>query len=126
MTPASTKYEKDAEVLKADAESKARQFSEQAKDKAEKLEGRLSEVRHSAEKKFGELQKDAPKELNKAVDAFDKNVQKVSCYRASCGVCILLVRAHTNDCRALPRQRAVSPAGSAAESKAHLRPDVYD
>lgn len=77
VTPASTKYEKDAQVLKADAEAKGRQFSEQAKDATEKLEGRLSEYRHSAEKKLEEFQKDAPKELNKAVDSFDRNVQKV-------------------------------------------------
>lgn len=50
----------------------------QARDETHKVDAKLESYRASASKSIDENMNKTGKELNKAVDAFDKNVQEVS------------------------------------------------
>lgn len=73
-----TEVRKDAEFLVADAGKEVDKFAAQARDGTHKVDQKLEEYRARAEKGLDTTIKQTGTELNKAVDAFDKNVQQVS------------------------------------------------
>ena len=73
-----TEVRKDAEVLAADAGKEVDRLVAQARDGTHKVDQKLEEYRQRAEKNIDSTIKKTGTELNKAVDAFDKNVGEVS------------------------------------------------
>ena len=73
-----TEVRKDAEVLAADAGKEVDRLAAQARDGTHKVDQKLEEYRQRAEKNLDSTIKKTGAELNKAVDAFDKNVGEVS------------------------------------------------
>lgn len=73
-----TEVRKDAEVLAADAGKEVDRLAAQARDGTHKVDQKLEEYRRSAEKNLDSTIQKTGAELNKAVDAFDKNVSEVS------------------------------------------------
>merc|ERR1712227_164762 len=71
-----TELRKDAEVLAADAGEEADRLAAQARDGTHRVDQKLEEYRARAEKGIDQGLKTTGTELNKAVDAFDKNVEK--------------------------------------------------
>jgi F0F1-type ATP synthase membrane subunit b/b' len=103
-------------VFAADAGKEVDRLASQARDGTHKVDQKLEEYRQKAEKNIDQSIKKTSTELNKAVDAFDKNVGEVSLIsetRRLLKNCIL-----TDLDRARRRQRAESQAGSVAASKA--------
>jgi F0F1-type ATP synthase membrane subunit b/b' len=73
-----TEIRKDAEVFAADAGKEVDRLASQARDGTHKVDQKLEEYRQKAEKNIDQTIKKTGTELNKAVDAFDKNVGEVS------------------------------------------------
>ncbi|KAM0714788.1 hypothetical protein Q7P37_009252 [Cladosporium fusiforme] len=69
-----TEVRKDAEVLAADAGKEVDRLAAQARDGTHKVDQKLEDYRARAEKGLDQTIKQTGSELNKAVDAFDKNV----------------------------------------------------
>ena len=64
-------------VLAADAGAKVDQYVTDAKKATSDIDAKLEQYRKDAEKKVDAFSKDAGKELNSAVDKFDKSVTEV-------------------------------------------------
>lgn len=94
-------------------------MANQARDQTHKVDAKLEEYRANASKSMDETMNKTGKELNKAVDSFDKNVSEVnnSLPRVLDGI-------EANRRRARARRRAVSPAGSAG-SKHYMNIDSF-
>lgn len=73
-----TEIRKDGEVLAADAGKELDKLATQARDGTHKVDQKLEDYRARAEKGLDQSIKQTGAELNKAVDAFDKNVTEVS------------------------------------------------
>ena len=69
---------KDAEVLGSEAGAKLDQFSKDAKANLDKADQKLEQYRKDAESSISSAAKNAEKNLNAAVDKFDKGVSEVS------------------------------------------------
>ncbi|KAM0705880.1 hypothetical protein Q7P35_007240 [Cladosporium inversicolor] len=69
-----TEIRKDAEVFAADAGKEVDRLAAQARDGTHKVDQKLEEYRQKAEKNIDSTIQKTGTELNKAVDAFDKNV----------------------------------------------------
>lgn len=65
-------------MLAADAGKEVDRLAAQARDGTHKVDQKLEEYRQRAEKNLDSTIKKTGAELNKAVDAFDKNVGEVS------------------------------------------------
>lgn len=101
-------------MIAADAGKEIDRLSAQARDGTHKVDQKLEEYRQRVEKNIDQGIKKTGTELNKAVDAFDKNVSEVSPWMTLHRIDEMNA---DNSCRAPTRPRAGSPAGLAAASK---------
>jgi F0F1-type ATP synthase membrane subunit b/b' len=72
---------KDAEVAGADIQAQANKLGRDAKDTVDKVDAKLDQYRKDAQAEINKAASNTEKNLNAAVDKFDKNVSEVSLKR---------------------------------------------